>query len=125
MDTLIHVFPGLFHLVGSIPKSSQLQHLHISWPNLQFHLVNSPFSVDSVGSLLFLGTKVNSTLQLVTSQFFMVKPAVFGSSPKPLGATLHIIAPAVGPPGRPMGKTPPGEKMDQKLTGKIMWKWAE
>jgi hypothetical protein len=102
-------------LVGSIPKSSQLQHLHISWPNLHFHLVNSPFSV---GSLLFLGYK--GELHTSTGDI-----PIFHGETRSFWVSLHIIAPAVGPPGSPMGKTPPGEKMDQKLTGKIMGKRAE
>ena len=113
MDALIHVFPGLFHLVGSIPKPSQLQHLHISWPNLQFHLVNSPFSV---GSLLFFWRW--------TPHFNCWHLNFSWWSPQFLGISPHYRA-CGGASWKTNGQNSAWWEMDQKLTGKIMGRWAE
>ena len=76
MDALIHVFPGLFHSCGVYS-----QVFSIATPAYFLAKLTLPLGKLSIlcgFTPFFLGTKVNSTLQLVTSQFFMVKPAVFG-----------------------------------------------
>ena len=115
MDALIHVFPGLFHSCGVYS-----QVFSIATPAYFLAKLTLPLGKLSIlcGFTPFFGYK--GELHTSTGDI-----PIFHGETRSFWVSLHIIAPAVGPPGSPMGKTPPGEKIDQKLTGKIMGKRAE